>query len=410
EAVASAATDAPPPPRPSPSPRRRSARARPRTDFLSPSFVPQKRRRIRADDVGRGGGGGCFDGTLPTVHERRWDERFALLASRARSNGDCEVPPSFRTEGGVALGRWLENQRAAGKRGELRRDRIERLRGLGVSFGEDEESRASRDDDEDPPPSRAAAAAARPSPKTKRSGARRKVGNSPCKRLQFEGESKGAAAAADDDDDDDIIAVPLLSSPKRAAARDTDAALSPVVKERQEARRKSSATDGNDDDDRDAIVMPLLRSPKRAAAAEAEAALSPVVEERWEARLRELVYYRRRRGDCNVPSTYEDVPGLAKWVENQRMAHRKRKLSDRRAGRLRAIGFDFGASKEDRWEFHFRELLRYRRERGSCLVPQRYRENPALGRWVNKQREMRKAKALRADRFEKLREAGFWER
>ena len=33
------------------------------------------------------------------------------------------------------------------------------------------------------------------------------------------------------------------------------------------------------------------------------------------------------------------------------------------------------------------ELEVYRRENGDCLVPKRYRHNPSLGNWVNKQRQ-----------------------
>ena len=33
------------------------------------------------------------------------------------------------------------------------------------------------------------------------------------------------------------------------------------------------------------------------------------------------------------------------------------------------------------------ELEEYRREHGHCSVPRRYRENPSLANWVNKQRQ-----------------------
>jgi len=39
------------------------------------------------------------------------------------------------------------------------------------------------------------------------------------------------------------------------------------------------------------------------------------------------------------------------------------------------------------WEEMYNRLLKYKQKNGNTLVPQRYKEDPKLGRWVNKQRE-----------------------
>ena len=48
--------------------------------------------------------------------------------------------------------------------------------------------------------------------------------------------------------------------------------------------------------------------------------------------------------------------------------------------------FDFGTSREERWEENFRHLAGYRRRHGDCDVPRRYGPHPSLGRWVRRQR------------------------
>eukprot|EP00957_Ditylum_brightwellii_P049412 3749148-Ditylum_brightwellii.AAC.1 len=44
------------------------------------------------------------------------------------------------------------------------------------------------------------------------------------------------------------------------------------------------------------------------------------------------------------------------------------------------------SSYEERWLCSYNNLMKYYKENGNCLVPQTYPENPALGRWVRKQR------------------------
>jgi hypothetical protein len=74
----------------------------------------------------------------------------------------------------------------------------------------------------------------------------------------------------------------------------------------------------------------------------------------WEKRYRELVDYRKRYGDCNVPISFEENKALAHWVSNQRkqynLLQKKRfsNLTKQRKERLEAIGFVW-----NRWEDAF---------------------------------------------------------
>lgn len=65
------------------------------------------------------------------------------------------------------------------------------------------------------------------------------------------------------------------------------------------------------------------------------------------------------------------------------------------------------------WYLRFNELIEYRETHGDCLVPQKYKPNPKLGYWVNKQRmdkrdfdEGRKT-SLTQEKLQKLNKIGF---
>ncbi len=60
------------------------------------------------------------------------------------------------------------------------------------------------------------------------------------------------------------------------------------------------------------------------------------VEQFWEERFRELVAYKKRHGDCLVPSTWKSKQ-LATWVWKQRA--KRGTLSPEKIKRLNAIGF-----------------------------------------------------------------------
>jgi len=65
--------------------------------------------------------------------------------------------------------------------------------------------------------------------------------------------------------------------------------------------------------------------------------------------------------------------------------------------------------------FHQRlsELRDYRKQYGNCLVPKRYEDNPTLGNWVNKQRQLYRRflkgekSSLNKERIALLEEEGF---
>ena len=153
-----------------------------------------------------------------------------------------------------------------------------------------------------------------------------------------------------------------------------------------------------------------LFSPKKEAAAvkkEGTKSVSPKVKLPWEAYRQQLISYKNAYGNCNVPTNHHDKH-LAKWCENQKMFYRQEKLSQERITLLTDIGFQFTASKEQKWQTQYDNLVQFKNRYGHCNVPQQYSRNPTLGRWVGKQREKLNDGKLPKEHYKKLKRLGFW--
>mmetsp|Transcript_24901 Transcript_24901/g.57461 ORF Transcript_24901/g.57461 Transcript_24901/m.57461 type:complete len:1213 (-) Transcript_24901:347-3985(-) len=137
----------------------------------------------------------------------------------------------------------------------------------------------------------------------------------------------------------------------------------------------------------------------------------------WETRYAELLTYRDRFGNVNVPAKYPDNPKLGTWVTHQRSQYKCRKMnkpsamSDDRIKMLEDVGFKW--EDAPRWEERFGELVAYREENGDCQVPARFVDNPQLGTWVTnqraqyKQRQEGKVSAMNDERIAQLEAIGF---
>ena len=100
------------------------------------------------------------------------------------------------------------------------------------------------------------------------------------------------------------------------------------------------------------------------------------------------------------------------------VAKKKRKIS---VGNRRVSDLEIENSNA-KSETRYNALVAYKKERGHCLVPQGFSENPSLGNWVSTQRvnykklqesnkngkpEMEWSSYMTKARFEKLNELGF---
>lgn len=117
-------------------------------------------------------------------------------------------------------------------------------------------------------------------------------------------------------------------------------------------------------------------------------------ERRWEEQYFKLVQYKEKHGDCLVPQS----TALGKWVQMQRDQFKERQRQEQgiptkrsvipanRVAKLNALGFAWRCREEAvGWEGRFQELILYNNQYGNCNVPQGWKPNVQLGRWVMKQ-------------------------
>eukprot|EP00535_Pseudo-nitzschia_heimii_P009626 CAMPEP_0197192634 /NCGR_PEP_ID=MMETSP1423-20130617/25375_1 /TAXON_ID=476441 /ORGANISM="Pseudo-nitzschia heimii, Strain UNC1101" /LENGTH=273 /DNA_ID=CAMNT_0042645557 /DNA_START=1 /DNA_END=819 /DNA_ORIENTATION=+ len=141
-------------------------------------------------------------------------------------------------------------------------------------------------------------------------------------------------------------------------------------------------------------------------------------EEHWQKNYQKLKEYKADHGHVLVPRQCE-IPGLGDWVTSQRQQYqeytkgRPTPLTKQRKELLDEIGFQFRIRNRPEWSSKYEELLAYKKKNGDTRVPQHFRENKALGKWVAKQREQYKLHKkgkhsfLTPDRLEKLNVIGF---
>ncbi|PYL26590.1 MAG: hypothetical protein DMF37_01580, partial [Verrucomicrobia bacterium] len=126
----------------------------------------------------------------------------------------------------------------------------------------------------------------------------------------------------------------------------------------------------------------------------------------WDQMFAELAKFKHKQGHCNVPRAWQENRQLATWVGTQRQFRQAGKLSDGRIQQLENIGFTWNP-RDARWEKMFAALVQYKKQNGDCRVPQNWRHNPKLGKWVDHQRHFKKSGILSEARIRRLDEIGF---
>jgi hypothetical protein len=138
----------------------------------------------------------------------------------------------------------------------------------------------------------------------------------------------------------------------------------------------------------------------------------------WDRRFIELQAFQRKHGHCQVSSCSKKYSNLGNWVHFQRVQKRAGRLSRNRVRRLNQIGFDWisrGRSVEYRnsadwdakWERMLSSLIKFKNRYGHCWVPSGRPGNPALSRWVSRQRKLKRYGRLKKDRQRRLQALGF---
>ncbi|MBW2544492.1 MAG: helicase associated domain-containing protein, partial [Deltaproteobacteria bacterium] len=126
----------------------------------------------------------------------------------------------------------------------------------------------------------------------------------------------------------------------------------------------------------------------------------------WEERFSELFLFKSTTGHCDVPDKWEENPKLSHWVGVQRQNYIKGKMNHERVTRLHEIGFVWEPIDAS-WAERFSALIRFKELNGHCHVPQRFADNPRLGRWAARQRASIRRRQLSDERVRLLEEIGF---
>ncbi len=128
--------------------------------------------------------------------------------------------------------------------------------------------------------------------------------------------------------------------------------------------------------------------------------------ESWSVRYGQLLDYKEKEGDCNVPANYKDNRSLGKWCNTQRTMKKKDKLAQDKIDQLNEIGFVWD-QLEAAWREQFAALKAFKEKEGDCNVPYNYKDNPSLGLWCSQQRHWKKKGKLDQRRINLLEGIGF---
>jgi hypothetical protein len=135
----------------------------------------------------------------------------------------------------------------------------------------------------------------------------------------------------------------------------------------------------------------------------------------WESRYAALVEYKRKHGNCRVPTKSKDDASLGNWVSMMRLRRSQGRLSAERIRLLDQLGFvwnrAFEAQSGVAWESKYAELVEYQRMHGHCRVSTLSEDHANLGNWVSGMRRYRKQGKLNEERIRRLDKIGFvWTR
>ena len=146
------------------------------------------------------------------------------------------------------------------------------------------------------------------------------------------------------------------------------------------------------------------------------AARVPLQDKKWHQQYEKLVEFKRKNGHCIVPHEYEQDTTLGNWVSTQRYNHTKNKIRQDRKELLDEIGLVWTVESladrssgglDKKWHQQYQKLVEFKRKNGHCIVPRRYEQDKALGKWVDRQRCYHTKNKIRQDRKELLDELGF---
>jgi hypothetical protein len=119
-------------------------------------------------------------------------------------------------------------------------------------------------------------------------------------------------------------------------------------------------------------------------------------EKQWDEWYYKLLDFKEKEGHVSPRAHAKSESELGTWVQRQRKANKRGKLSDSKLNKLKAIGFewtlDIQKKEFQKWLNFYEELKTYKAIYGTCKIPRPRNINDidpkkiALGNWVQRQR------------------------
>lgn len=136
------------------------------------------------------------------------------------------------------------------------------------------------------------------------------------------------------------------------------------------------------------------------------AACLDAIGDQWFERYGQLVAFKQKHGNCDIPARWPQNQKLATWVVEQRVRKRDETLEPNKVDHLNRLGFTWNPRLTN-WRTAYLELVTFHSRFGHCRVPQKWKENKPLSHWVATQRLHFSKGKLHLDRIALLNNLGF---
>jgi hypothetical protein len=131
-------------------------------------------------------------------------------------------------------------------------------------------------------------------------------------------------------------------------------------------------------------------------------------DKKWNKQYEKLVEFKQNNGHCVVPQKCKEDKSLGKWVSKQRTSHANKVICRDRKDPLDALGFVWQDDRRvSEWNKQCEKLVEFKQKNRHCIVPQRFKEDKSLGKWVSKQRTSYTNKVICHDQKDQLDALGF---
>jgi hypothetical protein len=343
--------------------------------------------------------------------EAVWEDGYAHLMEFAKREGHGRVPQAYRTDDGHNLGAWVSHQRALRRRGQLSEEKLRRLEAFPGWIWDPRE--AEWED-----------GFARLQQFAEREGHSRV----PLEYRENDGYHLGRWVAnqrarrkgpGSEDRRRRLEAVPGWAWKETQARWEEGYGRLLAFVEREGHSRVPAAYRDNDGYPLGNWVLNRRNLKRRGQLSEERAELLAALpgwawdtqEAAWEEGYARLKAFAEREGHTWVLATYlDDGFRLGSWVQVNRQAYRRGKLSEERIRELEALPGWAWVQREANWEDGYARLLRFAQREGHVRVPRAGRDKDGfrLGPWVDRQRQRRKRGQLSKEQQRRLEALPGW--